>query len=60
MIELQAIANVKEQDVAQAISEMEGHEVSDLFLSVVEKMNDIESIAKIIERLIIHCKKTIT
>ena len=50
-IEIQAIAHVTEQDVVQAISELEPYEIADLFLQVVEKMDNPEDIKTCSERL---------
>lgn len=56
-MEIQAIANVSDKDVAQAISELPDYEISDLFLQVAEKLNNPESIKMCAERLLNHCKK---
>ncbi len=57
-MEIQAIAIVTDNDVAQTISEMPSPEISDLFLQVVEKLDNPSAIKMIAERLLKHCKIT--
>ncbi len=57
-MEMQAIAQVADNDVIQAISELPDHEISDLFLRVAEKLNNPDSIKKMADRLLNHCRIT--
>lgn len=54
-IELQAIAQVTMPDMAQTISELEPHEISDLFLQIAEKMNNPQDI-KVCEERLMKCR----
>ena len=56
-MEIQAIAIVSDVDVAQAISELPDYEISDLFLQVVEKLNNPNSIRAIADRLLKNCQE---
>ncbi len=56
-MEIQAIAIITDNDVAQSISEMPNNEICDLFLQVVEKLDNPNAIKSIAERLLKHCKK---
>lgn len=57
-MEIQAIAIVTDNDVAQAISEMPSPEISDLFLQIVEKLDNPNAIKMIANRLLEHVAKT--
>ena len=56
-MEIQAIAIVSDVDVVQAISELPDYEISDLFLQVVEKLNNPNSIRVIANRLLKNCQE---
>ncbi len=55
-MEIQAIANVTDVDVAQAISELPGYEISDLFLQVAERLDNPDVIKVCAGRLLRHCQ----
>ena len=57
-MEIEAIASVDEHDVVQAISELPVHEISDIFMRVVEKLNNPDDITTMVKRMMNHCIAT--
>lgn len=58
-IEIKAGANVKLNDLASAIAELEPYEINDFFLSVVERQGEPETALKCSENLKWHYDRLI-